>query len=81
MAQARAARRVFKTHPRLASASPRYDAFVRSLAIVGKRLIAGNRSGAYHELKSAAPDLRAVVRVAKRTHLVCKSGTTVLRFG
>lgn len=79
MAHAKAARAVF-VDPRLADALPRYDALVRSLGVIGKRLISGDRSSAYRALKSAQPDLRATVAAVRKADVVCKSGSTVLHF-
>jgi hypothetical protein len=76
MAQAKNARTAFG-HPPLLVVRDRYDSLVRRLGVVGGRLLSGDRNAAYAELKSAGPDLAAVVRVARRAHLACRSGTTV----
>ena len=81
MAEARTARAVFVSHPRLRPALPHYDALVTSLGSVGKLLIAGHRAAAYRRLKLAVPDLKAVVAAAKRINLVCKSGGVTLHVG
>lgn len=81
MAEAREARAVFVNHPRLRPVLPHYDAFTSSLGRVGKLLIAGRRAAAYRELKSAVPDLKAVVAAVKRVKLVCKSSGVTLHFG
>lgn len=75
MAQAKNARIAFAAAP-LLSARSRYDSLVRRLGVVGGRLIKGDRRGAYAELKSANPDLQAVVDVAQKRHLACRSATT-----
>jgi hypothetical protein len=76
IAQAKNARLAFAAPP-LLSVRPRYDSLVGHLRVVGERLIAGNRAGAYAELKAGAPDLAAVVAVARRARLACRSGTTI----
>jgi hypothetical protein len=80
MAQAKAARAAF-ADPRLAPVRPRYDALVRQLAVVGARLVKGDRAGAYAALKAAKPDLDAVLAAAKRGNVVCKSGSTIFHIG
>jgi hypothetical protein len=76
MAQAKNARLAFARPPLLAVRS-RYDSLVDRLRVVGERLVAGDRGAAYAELKAAAPDLAAVLAVARRARLACRSGTTV----
>lgn len=77
MTQAKNARIAFD-HPPLLVVRDRYDSLARRLGVVGARLLSGDRKAAYAELKSAGPDLAAVVGVARRAHLACRSGTTVL---
>jgi hypothetical protein len=81
MAEARTARAVFVSHPRLRPALPHYDALVSSLGKVGTLLIAGHKAAAYRQLKLAVPDLKAVVAAAKGINLVCKSGGVTLHVG
>jgi hypothetical protein len=76
MTQAKNARTAFG-HPPLLAVRDRYDSLVRRLGVVGERLLAGDRKAAYAELESARPDLAAVVGVARRAHLACRSGANV----
>lgn len=78
MAQAKAARKAFSGPP-LLPVRPRYDSLVRRLGRVGVSLGEGHRAAAHKELEAAVPDLDAVLAVAKRAHLVCKSGSIAAR--
>jgi hypothetical protein len=67
--------------PRLAPVQRRYESLERELRVVGAKLIAGDRKAALAELHVAAPDLTAIDAQARRRNVVCKSGSTILRFG
>jgi hypothetical protein len=80
LVQLRKAKAAF-ADPRLAPVEPRYESLARELRIVGAKLVAGDRKAALAEARVAAPDLNAIDAQARRRNVVCKSGSTILRFG
>jgi hypothetical protein len=80
LVQLRNAKRAF-VDPRLAPVEPRFESLARELRIVGANLTAGDKRAALAELRVAAPDLSAIDAQARRRNVVCKSGSTILRFG
>jgi len=80
LVELRNAKRAF-VDPRLGPVEPRYESLARELRIVGGKLIAGDRKAALAELRVAAPDVSAINAQARRRNVVCKSGSTILRFG